>query len=293
MTSPAVGTRHERNLTVLLADEDEAALQTLGDVLKGLGHEVTPFAVSVEEAAELIVREDPDLTIVVVHQNDEHALALIGEAVETASGPVIAQLNGREDVDFVARAAERGISAYVESDDPQHVQAAIEVPIRRYREAARLNEKVGQLETALERRAVIERAKGIVMERHGIDEREAFELLRDHARVGQPPRGRRRAVRDGGPRAAARPPGQGLNGPRAGDSSPRMPRDSGTLATAARDGPPGPRHRARRLQARVQALPEGPGHRPRGRRSPTTRCSRCSRRCCSASRCWASSASRR
>jgi response regulator NasT len=184
-STPAVGTRRETNLTVLLADEDEATLRRLGEVLQGLGHEVTPFAVSVEEAADLIVREDPDLTIVVVHRNDDHALALIGEAVETASGPVIAQLRGRDDdVDFVARAAERGISAYVESDDPQQVQAAIEVTIRRYREAAQLNEKVEQLETALERRAVIERAKGILMERHGVDDKSAFALLRDHARSG-------------------------------------------------------------------------------------------------------------
>jgi AmiR/NasT family two-component response regulator len=181
-TTPAIGTKHETSLTVLLADEDEPALESLGNTLLGLGHDVTPFAVSVEEAAELIVREDPDLTIVVVHRNDDHALALIGESVELASGPVIAQLRGGEDVDFVARAAERGISAYVENNDPQHVQAAIEVAIRRYREAARLNEKVGQLESALERRAVIERAKGIVMERHHIGERQAFERLRDHAR---------------------------------------------------------------------------------------------------------------
>jgi len=181
---PAVSTRHETSLTVLLADEDEKALETLGSVLQGLGHDVTPFAVSVEEAAELIVREDPDLTIVVVHRNDDHALALIGEAVELASGPVIAQLRGGDDVDFVARAAERGISAYVESSDPKNVQSAIEVAVRRYREAARLNEKVGQLESALERRAVIERAKGIIMERQQIGEREAFERLRDHARNG-------------------------------------------------------------------------------------------------------------
>jgi AmiR/NasT family two-component response regulator len=181
---PAVTTRHETSLTVLLADEDEKALETLGSVLQRLGHDVTPFAVSVEEAAELIVREDPDLTIVVVHRNDDHALALIGEAVELASGPVIAQLRGGDDVDFVARAAERGISAYVESSDPKNVQSAIEVAVRRYREAARLNEKVGQLESALERRAVIERAKGIIMERQRIGEREAFERLRDHARNG-------------------------------------------------------------------------------------------------------------
>ena len=64
------------------------------------------------------------------------------------------------------------------------MQASIEVTIRRYREAARLNEKVEQLETALERRAVIERAKGILMERHGIDDKAAFGRMRDHARSG-------------------------------------------------------------------------------------------------------------
>jgi AmiR/NasT family two-component response regulator len=170
-----------RHLRVLIADEDKAALSQLGAVLEELGHEVMPYAVSVAEAIELIATEDPDLAIVVVHRDDDHALALIQETVEFASGPVIAQTrNG--DVDFVARAAERGISAWIESVSPEVVQGAIEVALRRYEETARLETKVEQLESALARRAVIERAKGIVMERHGVDERAAFELMRDHAR---------------------------------------------------------------------------------------------------------------
>jgi AmiR/NasT family two-component response regulator len=184
MTStPATGTLIERNLRVLIADEDEAALRDLHGVLNDLGHDVTPYAVSVQEAADLITREDPQLAIVVVHQDDEHALALIGEAVEFASGPVIAQLPDA-DVEFVSRAAQAGISAYVESVDAEALQAAIEVAIRRYREASGLQEKVEQLEGALARRSIIERAKGVLMERHGVDERGAFELLREHARNG-------------------------------------------------------------------------------------------------------------
>jgi AmiR/NasT family two-component response regulator len=181
MSRPA-GTINETNLRVLIADENESALRSLHGVLAGLGHEVTPYAVSVHEAVELIAKEDPQVAIVVVHNDDEHALALIGEAVEFASGPVIAQLPDA-DVDFLSRAAERGISAYVESMYPESVQGAIEVAVRRYREAQQLHEKVDQLEGALERRGVIERAKGILMERHGISERDAFELLRDHARA--------------------------------------------------------------------------------------------------------------
>ena len=182
----ATGTRTERGLRILIADEDEAALGGLAAVLEQLGHVVTPFAVSVVEAAEIIAREDPDLAIVAMHQDDEHALALIGEAVEFATGPVIAQVP-RGDTEFVARAAERGITAWVESNEPSAVQAAIEVSVRRYREARLLAEKVEQLETALERRTLIERAKGILMERHGVGDREAFELLREHARSGSRP----------------------------------------------------------------------------------------------------------
>jgi AmiR/NasT family two-component response regulator len=182
MTStPAVGTLNERNLRVLIADENREALRRLHEVLAQLGHDVTSYAVSVHEAVELIAREDPHVAIVVMHHDDEHALALIGEAVEYASGPVIAQLPDA-DVDFLSRAAERGISAYVESMDPESIQGAIEVAVRRYREASRLHEKVEQLESALERRAVIERAKGVLMERHGVGDREAFELMRDQAR---------------------------------------------------------------------------------------------------------------
>jgi AmiR/NasT family two-component response regulator len=174
----------ETNLRVLIADENESALRRLHEVLAGLGHDVTPYAVSVQDAVELIAKEDPQIAIVVVHDDDDHALALIGEAVEFASGPVIAQLPDA-DVDFLSRAADRGVSAYVESMDPESVQGAIEIAVRRYREARQLHEKVDQLEGALERRGVIERAKGILMERHGVGEREAFELLRDHSRASR------------------------------------------------------------------------------------------------------------
>lgn len=175
------GSQDGRHRRVLIADEDKDQLRGLASVLEELGHDVAPYAVSVADAVELISAEDPDLAIVVMHRDDDHALALIGETVEYASGPVIAHARDG-DVEFVARAAERGISAWVESTDPDVVQRAIEVAVRRHDETERLVEKVAQLESALARRSVIERAKGILMERHGIGEREAFELLRHHAR---------------------------------------------------------------------------------------------------------------
>ena len=128
-----------------------------------------------------MARDDPDVAIVVVYEDDTYALELIEEMAEYASGPVIALLD-REDAAFVARAAESGIDAYARQDTTESIQSAIEVAVRRWREREELGEQVARLEGALERRALIERAKGILMERHGIEARPAFDLIRDHAR---------------------------------------------------------------------------------------------------------------
>lgn len=169
------------SLRILAADEDQRALARTAEMLGAMGHDVTATAVDLAQVTEAIAREEPELSVVVVHRDDEHALDLIEEIGAFASGPVIALL-AEEDAGFVRRAAERGIYAAVRDGDPAAVQSAIEIALRRHAETERLVEQVGRLEGALERRAVIERAKGILMERHGIGDREAFDRLRGHAR---------------------------------------------------------------------------------------------------------------
>jgi AmiR/NasT family two-component response regulator len=166
---------------VLLADEDEGALRITAAMVRDLGHEVSEMAIGVQEAAALIAREDPDLSIVVVYENDTYALDLIEEITSFARGPVIAIMEN-EDPAFVSAAAERGIYAYAREGMAESIQSAIEVAVRRHADQAKLEEQVQRLESALERRALIERAKGIIMERHSVGEREAFDRLRDHAR---------------------------------------------------------------------------------------------------------------
>jgi response regulator NasT len=172
----------EPRLRVLAANEDRASLADLTAVLEELGHEVTALAVTLPEAARAVAEQDPELALVKIRDDEEHALALIDEIAAYASGPVIALLEV-EDPELVAAAAEKGIFAYVRPIEPETVQGAIEVALRRHADAEHLEEKVDQLETALDRRATIERAKGILMERHDVDERGAFAMLRDHARA--------------------------------------------------------------------------------------------------------------
>lgn len=168
-------------LKVLAADEDEETLKQTDAILADLGHTVTAHAVSASEAGDMIAREDPDLSVVVVDDDDEHALDLIEEISEYARGPVIA-LVANHASDFIARAVERGVYAFARPRFREEVQGAIELALHRHGEKVRLSDQVEQLQSALERRGTIERAKGILMERHGVDDRGAFELLRTQAR---------------------------------------------------------------------------------------------------------------
>src|SRR5690349_7431203 len=168
-------------LRILLADEDPGALKVVARQVRELGHTPTEIAVDLRAAADAIARDEPDLTIVAVYEEDRYALDLIEEINAYSTGPVIALLD-REDADFVAAAADRGIFAYARQETTESIQGAIEVSIRRWRERQALYQQVERLEGALERRALIERAKGSLMERHDVDELAAFELLREHAR---------------------------------------------------------------------------------------------------------------
>lgn len=171
----------QRGLRILIADEDKQALDDLARVLQELGHKVIAKAVRIDEVSREVAAEDPEVAMVKLHEDTEHALELIDTIVDEAECPVIALMEV-ESLDFIGKAADRGIHAYVKPMSQATVQGAIEVAIRRHAELAHFSEAVSQLEGALDRRATIERAKGILMERHSVGDQEAFELLRAHAR---------------------------------------------------------------------------------------------------------------
>jgi AmiR/NasT family two-component response regulator len=80
------------------------------------------------------------------------------------------------DPGFVREASKRGVFAHISDDDVEDWQSSIDIVLRRFAEYQ-------DLEGAFGRRALIERAKGILMERHSVDERQAFEMLRERSRV--------------------------------------------------------------------------------------------------------------
>lgn len=91
-------------------------------------------------------------------------------------------MRATDNPDVVRQAAATGLVGLAAPGPPAALQSAIELALRRFGDLERLTAEVRQLRGALHRRVIVERAKGILMERHDIEEHEAYRLLRDHAR---------------------------------------------------------------------------------------------------------------
>lgn len=165
-------------LRVLVVNGRGELVDNVKQTLHTLGHEVLSEEADLATIGRATVRTRPDLAITILQEGSQRALAMIRRIVREAACPVIALLDV-QDRDFINQAAAEGIFAYLTSgQDEAELQSSIDIVLRRFAE-------YHSLEGAFSRRAVTERAKGILMERHGVTEEQAFTLLRDEARRSQ------------------------------------------------------------------------------------------------------------
>jgi response regulator NasT len=168
--------RETEHLRVLIANERKDRLALVAPIVAALGHEVIAREIEVEDVGAVTARERPDVALVGLGASSDHALGLIERIVREAACPVIALLHA-PDPSFVKEASKRGVFAYITDTDAdgEGWQSSIDIVLRRFAE-------YHELEGAFGRRAITERAKGILMERHSVDDAAAFEMLRDHSR---------------------------------------------------------------------------------------------------------------
>jgi AmiR/NasT family two-component response regulator len=167
--------RETEHLRVLIANERKDRLALVAPIVAALGHEVIAREIEVDDVGAVTARERPDVALVGLGESSEHALGLIEKIVQEAACPVIVLIHA-PDPHFVREASKRGIFAYITDADAEDWQSSIDIVLRRFTE-------YHDLEGAFGRRAVTERAKGILMERHSVNETAAFEMLRDHSRA--------------------------------------------------------------------------------------------------------------
>jgi AmiR/NasT family two-component response regulator len=122
-----------QHLRVLIANERRDHLELLETVVGSMGHQVVARETDVSLVAELTARMRPDLALVGLGLSSEHALDLISEIVAGSYCPVIAILTAKN-AEWVNEAAKRGLFAAIVDGDPEELQSAIDITLRRFAE---------------------------------------------------------------------------------------------------------------------------------------------------------------
>jgi len=159
---------------VAILNEERTRLPVLSKRLSELGYDAVVCGASVQEAGRACLQIEPTVALLGRRGSDEDTLVLLKALTGLGAFPIVILLP-HPDPSYVREAARRGASAYVVGSSKDELQSSINLAAERFSQSRHLQQ-------AFTRRVVVEQAKGILMARHGLDERAAFELLRAHAR---------------------------------------------------------------------------------------------------------------
>jgi two-component system, response regulator PdtaR len=178
----------ERTKRVVIAEDEAIIRLDLKEILESEGYEVVGETGRGDEAVELVARQHPDLAILDVKMpglDGIEAARRISSEHRTAA-LILTAFSQRN---LIEDARDAGVAAYlVKPFQRSELIPAIEVAVARFEEqraiedeAARLSDEVAGLEDKLETRKQVDRAKGALMDSHGLGEAEAFSFIQKTA----------------------------------------------------------------------------------------------------------------
>ena len=174
-------------LRILVAEDETIIRLDLRSLLENAGFEVCAEARDGVEAVALARSEQPDLAILDVKMPKLDGIDAARRILDERPIPIV-MVTAYDERELVSRAVEAGVFGYLvkpfrESD----LLPAIETARARHEELAALREEAASLADALAARKAIERAKGLLMEREGLTEQDAFARLRKASQISGKP----------------------------------------------------------------------------------------------------------
>jgi response regulator NasT len=186
MTGPAIvrASRLARPLSVhvplrvLIVDERPDRAAVLRSALEAAGYRVIGTLAGRADLEQQVEALEPDVIVVDMDCPDRDALEDMSRMSRHRPRPTVMFVD-ESDGEAIRAAVQAGVSAYVVGGlAPDRVKPVLEVAIARFNEFQALRRELDDARSDLAERKVIERAKGILMKRRGIDEEEAYRALR-------------------------------------------------------------------------------------------------------------------
>ncbi|HVD25084.1 MAG TPA: response regulator [Gaiellaceae bacterium] len=174
-------------MRILIAEDETIIRLDLRKLLEEAGHEVCAEARDGLEAIELAEAEQPELAILDVKMPRLDGIEAAKRILEDRPIPIV-MLTAYGQGELVARAVEAGVFGYlVKPFRENDLLPAIATARARHEELSALREEADSLAEALAARKAIEKAKGLLMERDGLSEQDAFARLRRASQLSGKP----------------------------------------------------------------------------------------------------------
>lgn len=171
MTAPA------RPARIVIAEDESLIRRDLKEILTGLGYLVVGEAGDGESAVNLARELRPDLVIMDIMMPVMNGIDAARTLTEERIAPVLL-LTAYSQKELIQQASEAGVVGYmVKPFKESELVPQIEVTLARFKEFRALETEVGDLKQTLETRKLVERAKGLLMDTHGLKEAEAFRRI--------------------------------------------------------------------------------------------------------------------
>lgn len=171
-------------LRILLINDNPALLDQLSGALTAQGDEVISIASGASDLTRAVELHRPDVIIVDAESPSRDTLEQICALNEAAPRPIV-MFTGERDQSIIRAAVQAGVTAYVvDGLSPERLKPVLDVAITRFEEEQRLKSKLDTAERQLAERKLVDKAKGILMDRRGLSEDEAYKLLRKTAMEG-------------------------------------------------------------------------------------------------------------
>jgi len=164
-------------IKAVIADDEPIIRMDLKALLEDMGHVVLGEAADGQKAIELARMYRPDVVIMDIKMPVMDGLDAAKVIAQEKIAPVVL-LTAYSQKDLIERAKEAGVFAYmVKPFQESDLMPAIEIAMARYLELQELESTVGSLEEKLETRKIVDRAKGILMDKYTMSEADAFRRI--------------------------------------------------------------------------------------------------------------------
>ena len=164
---------------LVIADDESLIRMNLKETLVGLGYLVVGEAGDGVSAITLSRQLKPDLVVMDIKMPKLDGIQAAEVLTQERIAPVLL-LTAYSDRELVDRARDAGVVAYlVKPFREADLLPAIEVAMARFAELRALDKQLGDLQEAMETRKIVERAKGLLMETHGLSEADAFRRIQE------------------------------------------------------------------------------------------------------------------